>query len=70
MAVIVLGKILVPFVICFHTNSLKGSKSFYILFWSHYRYRYELGLHNLPFIYATLVQFIMIKQLAYIKKKQ
>ena len=28
----------------------------------------KLGLHNLPFIYATLVQFIMIKQLAYIKK--
>ena len=28
----------------------------------------KLGLHNLPFIYATLVQVIMIKQLAYIKK--
>ena len=30
----------------------------------------KLGLHSLPFICAALVQFTMIKELAYIKKKK
>ena len=70
IAVIVLGNILVPFVICFHTNSLKRSKSFYILFWSHYRYRYEIGFAQSSIYLCNVSTVYYDKRISLYKKKQ
>ena len=51
------------FVICLHTNSISiVTQSFGVTI----DIVTKLGLNNLPFIYETLVQFSMIKGLAYI----